>query len=99
MSISNQTTIRLSPDIKSEFAKTCADLGMSVSTAINLFAKAVVREQRIPFEVKTEKLDAATLAVLEQRKEDIKNGKCITFNTVKELKEYDKRHRNAQNNI
>jgi len=47
----NQTTIRLEPNLKKDFANVCDDLGLSVSTAITIFAKTVVRERRIPFSV------------------------------------------------
>ncbi|MBQ0050985.1 MAG: type II toxin-antitoxin system RelB/DinJ family antitoxin [Treponema sp.] len=38
---------------KNSFSKICADLGMNVSTAINIFIKAVNRTHGIPFELTT----------------------------------------------
>ncbi|MCR5029187.1 MAG: type II toxin-antitoxin system RelB/DinJ family antitoxin [Fibrobacter sp.] len=48
-----QTTfsIRMDSSLKKEFDKLCEEFGMSMSTAINVFARAVVRERRIPFDV------------------------------------------------
>ena len=48
-----QTTfsIRMDEDIKKEFDSLCQIFGMSVSTAFNIFARTVVREKRIPFEI------------------------------------------------
>ena len=48
-----QTTfsIRMDSDLKKNFDKLCEEFGMSMTTAINVFARAVVREKRIPFEV------------------------------------------------
>ena len=48
-----QTTfsIRMDSKLKEDFDKLCEDFGMSMSTAINVFARAVVRERRIPFDV------------------------------------------------
>ena len=37
-----------------DFDKFCEEIGLSVSAAFNIFAKTVVREQRIPFELTTE---------------------------------------------
>lgn len=37
--------------LKEEFDCLCRDFGMNASTAINIFARAVVRERRIPFEI------------------------------------------------
>ncbi len=38
---------------KNAFSTICADLGMNVSTAINIFIKAVNRTHSIPFELTT----------------------------------------------
>jgi DNA-damage-inducible protein J len=37
--------------VKSAFDAFCANVGMNASVAVNLFAKAVIRERRIPFEI------------------------------------------------
>lgn len=37
--------------LKRQFDALCSDFGMTTSTAINVFAKAVVRERKIPFEI------------------------------------------------
>ena len=47
-------TVRMEADTKKRFDELCRDFGMSANTAINVFARAVVREERIPFEVETE---------------------------------------------
>ena len=44
-------SIRMDEGLKIQFDALCSDFGMSMSTAINVFAKAVVRERRIPFEI------------------------------------------------
>ena len=48
-----QTTIciRIDTDVKKEFETFCDSIGMSMSTAINIFIKKSVGEQRIPFEI------------------------------------------------
>lgn len=48
-------SIRMDENLKREFDSLCSDFGMTVSTAINVFAKAVVRERRIPFEISSPK--------------------------------------------
>jgi DNA-damage-inducible protein J len=37
--------------IKKRFDAFCADAGMNATVAVNMFARAVLREQRIPFEI------------------------------------------------
>jgi DNA-damage-inducible protein J len=38
-------------DIKKRFDAFCADAGLNATVAVNMFARAVLREQRIPFEI------------------------------------------------
>ena len=42
---------------KKKFESFCYNAGMDVSTAINIFIKAVLREQKIPFEIKASTTD------------------------------------------
>ena len=44
-------SVRMDETLKRQFDQMCADFGMSVSTAITVFAKTVVRERKIPFEI------------------------------------------------
>ena len=48
-----QTTlnVRIDADVKKALEEFCASVGMNTSVAVNMFAKAVIREQRLPFEV------------------------------------------------
>ena len=46
-------TIRLDEDLKAQAEALFDDLGMSLTTAINVFVRQAVREGRIPFEVST----------------------------------------------
>lgn len=44
-------TISIEDELKEKFSATCKDIGLTPSTAFGIFAKAVVREQKIPFEL------------------------------------------------
>ena len=44
-------TIRMDSDLKNQADELFSELGMSMTTAITLFAKQAVREQKIPFEI------------------------------------------------
>jgi DNA-damage-inducible protein J len=39
--------------VKEQLDEFCHDVGMNTNTAINMFAKAVLREKRLPFDVTT----------------------------------------------
>lgn len=43
------TTVRLETNLKNEFDAVCKAMGMNANVAINIFARAVVREKCIPF--------------------------------------------------
>ncbi|MCR5698468.1 MAG: type II toxin-antitoxin system RelB/DinJ family antitoxin [Treponemataceae bacterium] len=46
-------SIRLDDNTKEKFGEFCDEAGLSVSAAITMFIKTVVREKRIPFEIRT----------------------------------------------
>lgn len=46
-----QISLRIEDDVKKKAEQACADIGMSLSTAINIYLKKLGRERRIPFEV------------------------------------------------
>ena len=48
---STNINIRMDSDLKMQFEAFCADMGMTMTAAINIFAKKAVREYRIPFEI------------------------------------------------
>lgn len=44
-------SIRMDENLKKQFDLLCNDFGMNATTAFNIFARAVVRERKIPFEI------------------------------------------------
>ncbi|PLS26684.1 RelB/DinJ family addiction module antitoxin [Bifidobacterium anseris] len=44
-------SVRMEDSTKEEFSAICDQIGMNMTTAFNIFAKAVVREHGIPFPV------------------------------------------------
>ena len=51
-----QTTfsVRMDSEVKEQFDEFCCQVGMSPTVAFNMFALAVLREKRLPFDVTTE---------------------------------------------
>ena len=73
--------IRMDENLKREFDYLCSDLGLSMSAAFNVFAKTMVRQQRIPFEVSRNIPNATTLEALEEverMRKDPSLGKSYT---------------------
>ena len=46
-------TIRMDEDLKAQAEELFEEMGMTITTAINVFFRQAVREGRIPFEVTT----------------------------------------------
>ena len=78
-----QTTfsVRMDAEIKKQLDQFCADVGMNTTTAFNMFARAVLREKRLPFDVTTETDDPfyseSNLAHLRRGIAALNNGKGI----------------------
>ena len=49
------TTIRIEPEVKREATVILDELGLSMSSAVNAFLKALVREGGMPFEMNVRK--------------------------------------------
>ena len=44
-------SVRMDAGVKDNFDDFCAAVGMNANTAINMFARVVTREKRLPFDV------------------------------------------------
>lgn len=52
MASSPVTNIRIDPDLKEQTNAVFEELGLTLSTAVNVFLRAVIREGGMPFDVK-----------------------------------------------
>ena len=77
--------IRMDSDLKKQFEAFCADMGMTMTTAFNVFARKAVREYRIPFEISGEMPNDETIKALEDAEKGI--GMSKAFSSVGELME------------
>ena len=70
--------IRMDEQLKKDFDKFCEDIGMTMTTAICVFAKKAVREQKIPFEITAEDpfYSKTNVEHLEKVIEKIESGKA-----------------------
>lgn len=57
--------IRIDEGDKRLFDEICNQLGMTMSTAFNVFAKAVIRQGGIPFELNVSSSNSETLEAIE----------------------------------
>ena len=74
--------VRVDENLKKTADTLLNELGLNMSTAINIYLKQIVRENGIPFEIKLDKPNAETL-------QDVREGKNLhgPFNSLSELME------------
>ena len=87
---STNINIRMDADLKKQFESFCDDVGMTMTTAFNLFAKKVVRENRIPFEISRDIPNDETMEAIREvqmMKKDSAAGKtyCDVDQMMEEL--------------
>ena len=67
-------SIRINSEDKKGFENFCEQVGMNASVAVNMFVKTVIREQRLPFEVKADPFySAKNLERLKKSIEQLEN--------------------------
>jgi len=76
-------TIRTDSHVKLQAQHLFANLGLDMSTAVNLFLRQSIKHQGIPFNITLEKPNKTTLKAIEESY----NQKNKSFNSVTELME------------
>ena len=67
---------RIDEETKKEMEKVCDELGMTMTTALNIFIKKMIREKRIPFEVSIDPFYSENnIKYIEKIIKDIDEGK------------------------
>lgn len=83
-----QLNIRMDDSLKEQGEKLFSDLGMSFSTAVNVFVSQSVREGGIPFAVTTKSDDpfyrASNMAVLKQSIKEADEGKLTEHELIED---------------
>ena len=72
-------------EVEKSMEETCKELGITMSTAFNIFARKMCREKRIPFEVSIDPFySKSNIKALKESINQLKEGKVIT-KTLEEL--------------
>ena len=85
-----QTTfsVRMDSEVKRQFDDFCANVGMNTTVVFNMFARAVLREKRLPFDITTESdpfYSDSNLAHLRRGVAALNAGKGVEHNIVEVL--------------
>lgn len=80
-------SVRMDEEVKKGLDVFCEDVGMNTSVLINMFARAVLRERRLPFEVVSSNFDPFYSKENQERMVKAKERMERTGGTVHELVE------------
>lgn len=76
---------RIDETTKKQMEQICNELGITMSTAFNIFAKKVIREKRIPFDVSIDPFySESNMKALSKSKKELEEGKVVV-KTMEEL--------------
>lgn len=79
--------IRMDEDLKRQFDYVCGELGLNMSTAITIFAKKMVRENGIPFDVSFDPFySRSNMTALSESLSQLNSGKVVV-KTMRELED------------
>lgn len=75
--------IRMDEELKNQFDKFCSDVGLTMTTAICIFVKKAVKEQKIPFEISADPFYSVdNITRLEKAARDVEEGKTTIHDIV-----------------
>lgn len=78
---------RIDEITKKQMEQVCSELGLTMSTALNIFVKKVIREKRIPFEVSIDPFySESNMKAIKESIKQLEEGKVVA-KTIEELKE------------
>ena len=79
------TNVSIDAEIKKQAQELFAELGMDLSTAINIFIRQALRQHSIPFEITADTPNDETIRAIE----NVRNGVGLSrgFHSVSELME------------
>ena len=87
-SLTSPINVMVDSKTKEDANRILKDLGLSMSTAINLFLKQVIKNDGLPFEVKNRKPSKELIEALKEADDIIKNpDKYKGYTNMEELKE------------
>lgn len=69
---------RIDESTKKQMEQICSELGITMSTAFNIFAKKVIREKRIPFDISIDPFySESNMKALSKSIKELEKGKLV----------------------
>lgn len=83
---STNLNIRTDKEIKVAAEKIFAELGLTMTTAVNIFLRQTIRENGIPFELKLNVPNDTTLAAIEEGRRIARDPSVRGYTNIEDLK-------------
>ena len=80
--------VRMDEEVKRSMEETCKELGITMSTAFNIFARKMSREKRIPFEVSIDPFYSENnIKAIKESIKQLEEGKVVkkSLNELEEM--------------
>lgn len=85
--LTSAINVQVDSETKKQATTILNDLGLSMSTAINLFLKQIIKRDGLPFEVTNPKPSKQLLQALKEAEDIMKNpDKYKSYNNIEELR-------------
>ncbi len=78
--------IRTDKTIKNQAEQIFNELGLNMTTAVNIFLRTTIREHGIPFELKLETPNDTTVAAIEEGRKMVDDPSAPRYSNIDELK-------------
>lgn len=89
MEIAN-VSFRIDAKLKKEAESLFNEMGMTMTTAFNIFLRQTVRERRLPFIVSTQNYNPETLAAFEESERLLRDKNAKSYSVEEAFKELEK---------
>ncbi len=86
MTTTTNLNIKTDKTIKEQAEQIFSDLGLNMTTAVNMFLRASIRENGIPFELKMEKPNKTTKAAIEEGRRIATDPTVKGYHDIDELR-------------
>ena len=86
MSMQTNLNIRTDTEVKQNAEKIFAQLGLTLSTAVNIFLRQAIRQGGLPFEVKLDIPNEITAAAIEEGRELLHDKNAKGYKSIDELR-------------
>jgi len=85
MANTTNLSIRMDKEVKEQADQLFSELGMNMTTAMNIFVRQSVRQGKIPFEISLNQPNAETIAAMEEAERIARDPNTKRFSNVDEL--------------